>query len=178
MVDVILHGDRYKVFNLWLEAMNLPPSNLNKCISIYRNHIPSIYLFPEAIHMLKLFNNYPKYVVTDGNKLVQERKVKALKLEEYIKFTFITHRYGVINSKPSIFCFEKIKEIEGCDWKDMIYVGDDPTKDFVNLNKKGVNTVRILSGRHKDTKAAIGYDASISIGNLAQLSEYVEGFLL
>ena len=34
----------------------------------------------------------------------------------------------------------------------MIYIADDPTKDFINLNKKGSITVRIKKGRFADKK--------------------------
>ena len=34
----------------------------------------------------------------------------------------------------------------------MVYVGDDPNKDFVNLNPLGMKTVRVLTGRFKYQK--------------------------
>ena len=48
----------------------------------------------------------------------------------------------------------------------MIYVGDNPKKDFVNLNKKGSITIRILRGNFKNLKANKNYNAKYFIKNL------------
>tara|TARA_Y100000992_G_C21106881_1_gene415373 strand:+ start:368 stop:571 length:204 start_codon:yes stop_codon:yes gene_type:complete len=41
----------------------------------------------------------------------------------------------------------------------MVYIGDNPNKDFVNLNKKGSLTIRILRGTYKNKKVSKLYDA-------------------
>ena len=51
----------------------------------------------------------------------------------------------------------------------MIYVGDNPFKDFVNLNKLGVKTVRIMRGPYKDVMSNDQYDAKYHIKNLLQV---------
>jgi putative hydrolase of the HAD superfamily len=37
----------------------------------------------------------------------------------------------------------KITELEKTGWNDLVYLGDNPNKDFINLRKLGANTVRI-----------------------------------
>ena len=51
----------------------------------------------------------------------------------------------------------------------MVYVGDNPAKDFVNLIPLGMKTVRVLTGHHKDVVARPGFDAEITIPDLDQL---------
>ena len=55
---------------------------VRKCLSVYRGHQPAITLAPDARRCLARFAHYPKYIVTDGNKLVQANKIKAQGLEE------------------------------------------------------------------------------------------------
>ena len=60
----------------------------------------------------------------------------------------------------------------------MIYVGDNPAKDFVNLTPLGVQTVRVVTGEHAQIKAKPGYEAMYriaSIGELPQLLQRIAG---
>ena len=59
---------------------------------------------------------------------------------------------------------------ESCEWRNIIYVGDNPNKDFVSLNKMGAITIRVLTGYYSSFKASASYDAS-SINSLATLSD-------
>jgi putative hydrolase of the HAD superfamily len=108
---------------------------------------------------------------------VQLRKVRALKIEKYFKKIFITHRYGIKNSKPSIHCFSLIKQAEGCSWNDMVYIGDNPAKDFVNLNNVGMHTIRVLTGSHANVVANFKYNAKISIPSFNDLPCALEKLL-
>jgi putative hydrolase of the HAD superfamily len=116
--------------------------------------------------LLPQLKDYPLYLVTDGHKIVQQRKIEALGIAPLFRRVFITHRYGVKNAKPSTYCFERILELESCTWPEMTYIGDNPAKDFVSLNRQGANTVRVLTGLHSCAKAAPGYDAQHSIADL------------
>ena len=160
---------RKKIFDKLLKEKNVyNKSLLKKVISKYRAHEPNISLTSINYKFLKkLSNKYNLYLVTDGNKIVQRNKIKSLKISSLFKKIFITHQYGTINSKPSIYCFKKIKELENCFWKELIYIGDDPIKDFVNLNKKGVITARLMLGRFAKRKVSKKYDAKYKINNLS-----------
>jgi putative hydrolase of the HAD superfamily len=115
--------------------------------------------------------SYPLYLVTDGHKIVQQKKVTALGIEPQFQKIFITHRYGLRNAKPSTYCFDLIRKRERCQWADLVYVADNPAKDFVNLNKLRVRTVRVLTGAHKSTRAKKGHDARYTISNLSHLRQ-------
>ena len=111
----------------------------------------------------------PLYLVTDGHKIVQHLKVRSLGLERRFKRIFITHRFGKKYAKPSTYCFEKIKNSESCDWHEMMYIGDDPAKDFVNLKPLGIRTVRVLTGAHKDANYGEAFEASVVMHDLSAL---------
>ena len=168
MVNILDSMGRGMIFDLWLKEFGGYGKGLTKqCVNIYRHHTPNIKIFKNAKKLLPQLKDYPMYVLTDGHKIVQEKKLRALGIEKFFLHTFITHRYGIKNSKPSTYCFELIKKRENCRWEDMIYVGDNPFKDFVNLNKLGMKTARVLTGRHREVKAERGYDALYTIPDLS-----------
>jgi len=170
MLNLLRQNGRGRVFNDLLSNYGLSQGNIKKCLSIYRSHEPAISLYEEADDCLNRFKGIPKYIVTDGNKLVQENKIKALNLGQRVKFSFITHRYGRIHSKPSPYCFFKICEKEKCLPQQVIYVADNPGKDFVGIKPFGFITVRVLTGQYRNVSAAKAYQADYSINSLSELT--------
>jgi putative hydrolase of the HAD superfamily len=142
---------------------------VDTCVRVYRTHSPTIILNGEAKNLLSRLST-PCFLVTDGNKVVQHKKVTSLGIEPYFNKIYITHRYGIRHAKPSTRCFELIRKSLGCEWHDMIYIGDNPAKDFVNLKPLGVNTVRILTGEYSKTQAATAFDADFHISKLDELT--------
>lgn len=142
-----------------------------KCLSIYRLHKPNIQLYPDAIRCLKRFRNYPLYIVTDGNKVVQKNKIDALDIHENVKKVFITHRYGIKNAKPSVYCFDKIRQLEKAKPSDIVYIGDNPSKDFIGIKPHGYKTIQVLRGNYMHLNPGPDYLADIQIKGLDELSE-------
>lgn len=175
MIETLDNMGRGAIFDLWLKEYGAFSKGLTtKCINVYRHHSPNLHLFKSATELLPCLKEHPLYIVTDGHKLVQEQKVKSLCLDAHFRHIFITHRYGLQNAKPSTYCFELIKHREKCNWKDMLYVGDNPSKDFVNLNKLKMRTVRVLTGCHRNIQADDGYDAQFTIPDLTHFSALLQ----
>lgn len=170
---VLARDGRGRVFDRWLEGRGAwSRTRVKECVRVYRHHRPQITLFPEARRMLDRYRaRGPLYLVTDGHKIVQRNKVDALQLWPVFRRVFITHRFGIAAAKPSTLCFERIREAEGCDWSRLVYVGDNPAKDFVGLNRLGAFTVRVRTGVHRDRRAAPGFDAAASIADLSRLPQ-------
>lgn len=156
--DVLLHYGKYS------------KQLANKCVRVYRMHEPKIQLDPEAVACLKRFEEYSKYIVTDGNKVAQHNKVLALGLYSRVKHVYITHRYGKHNAKPSPYCFLQICKREGVSPEQVVYVGDNPNKDFLNIKKLGFRTVRILKGSFRDLQMPEEYEADCQIHSLDELT--------
>jgi putative hydrolase of the HAD superfamily len=174
MLDTLERHGRGAVFNSLLSSRQVASVGLvHECVRVYRHHSPNISLTKNAEHILSDFIS-PIYLVTDGHKLVQQNKVRALQIEHYFKKIFITHCYGIKHAKPSTYCFNIIRHIESCDWIDMIYVGDNPAKDFVNLTPLGVCTIRVMTGEHKNVIAKPGFEASHTIENLSELPKLLK----
>lgn len=176
MVKELAINGRGKIFDNVLEKYLLKTrKNIKKCVSIYRLHKPDIKLESDVVNLLlDLGKNHRLYIVTDGNKIVQNNKIKSLGVEKYIVKAFITYRYGLTASKPSLRCFEIIKNLEKVDWHDMVYIGDNPNKDFVNLNKVNAITIRVLQGDFALIEASKGYDAKFKINKLSDLKKTIK----
>lgn len=140
-----------------------------KCISIYRLHEPNIKLPDESIACLQLLKSYPLYLVTDGNKIVQYNKVKALGLEKWMKHCYITHRYGKKHAKPSPYCFKLIQQREKVAPQDIVYIADNPRKDFVGIKPLGFRTIRIMTSEYRHLELLEEYEAKLRIDSLKQL---------
>ncbi len=169
LLEVLERKGRGTVFNeLLARHGEYRHSAINDCIKTYRHHQPNIQLADAAKRLLNRLPP-PLYVVTDGHKVVQKNKVQALDIESLFTKVYITHRYGLRHAKPSTRCFELIRARERCAWTDLVYVGDNPAKDFVNLTPLGVQTVRVLTGIHKDAIAKPGFEATQVIQSLDHL---------
>lgn len=144
---------------------------VKKCLSIYRLHKPSIQLPQDSKNILEELQSYPLYLVTDGNKIVQSNKVKALGLEQFMKKCYITHRYGVCHSKPSPFCFQLIAQKEKVEPYNIVYIGDNPSKDFVGIKPLGFRTIRIMQGQHKQKNLSKDYEADRQIRSILELPQ-------
>lgn len=174
MMKTLSEVGRGAVFNRLLHSNGVLSSKLVKhCINTYRYHQPNIKLAAGAGRVLDSFKSR-SYLVTDGHKVVQYNKVKALDIQSRFNRIYITHRYGIRYAKPSIHCFELIKKRERCAWSEMFYVGDNPAKDFVNLNPLGVHTIRVLTGEHADVVAKERFDAKHKINSLDELQSVLK----
>ena len=167
-----LSGGRGRIFDDLLTEFGVySKKNVQKCLSVYHCHRPEIRLSGEADACLERFAKFPLYVVTDGNKLVQENKLRALGVPPRVKFCYITHRYGIKNAKPSPYCFLKICEREKVDPKEVFYIADNPNKDFVGIKPLGFKTIRILQGSYREILLTSEYEAENQIRSLNELTE-------
>ncbi|HOJ77869.1 MAG TPA: HAD family hydrolase [Bacillota bacterium] len=162
---------RGAVFDRLLQQYGIYSKGLvRRCLMVYRTHQPMLKLFPAAAACLDRFNEYPKYLVTDGNKLVQQRKIEALGIKHLFKHCYITHRYGIKNAKPSPYCFLKICERERLNPAQVVYIADNPQKDFVGIKPLGFKTIRLMQGQYRGLELAKDYEAEWRIGSLSDLT--------
>lgn len=171
LITALERDGRGKIFDTVLAEYGITGKTfIRKCLSVYRLHYPSIKLDTEAKDCLQRFSDHSKYLVTDGNKIVQANKVSALGIAKYFKGIFITHRYGVKNAKPSPYCFFIIAKKEKADPSQVIYIADNISKDFVNLKKNGFKTIRVDTGQYRHIQKPPEFHADITIPTLKDLT--------
>jgi putative hydrolase of the HAD superfamily len=142
-------------------------------VRVYRHHQPQISLPRESAAVLEALRPRPLYVVTDGHKIVQQAKIDALGIAPYLRHAYVTHRYGIGNRKPSTYVFELMMRRERCGPADLVYVGDDPNKDFRNLRPLGVHTIRVTTGRLAEAVVPAAEDAEWTVASIAAVPAIV-----
>tara|TARA_B110000263_G_C15299238_1_gene507088 strand:+ start:986 stop:1648 length:663 start_codon:yes stop_codon:yes gene_type:complete len=170
-LKIRIKQDRKNIIDDILVNFSIYSKNrVRKCLSIYRMHFPKIQLSADTKYCLNNLKNIPCYIVTDGNKIVQMNKIKALKLEKFMKKCYLTSNYGLNNAKPSPYCFLKICNLENVRPNEVVYVGDDPNKDFVGIKPLGFKTIRVLKGRYSNLRKTKKYQSNIVINSLRELN--------
>lgn len=127
------------------KKFGLSDTNLKeKCLSAYRKCKPSLTLYPGAERLLRHLKQrgIKTAILTDGRPEGQRAKIEALGLEKYFDEILITDELGgPIFRKPDTIGFEILQRKLGAAFDEMLYVGDNPAKDFIAPLKLGMRAV-------------------------------------
>lgn len=118
------------------------------CIKAYRYQVPDIHLYPGVKEMLISLKQqgYNIGIITDGRVEGQEAKIKALQLDKLVDKIIITDSLGSIEfRKPCTKSYILMSEYFNTNYSDMIYVGDNPKKDFIACEKLGIRAVYFVN---------------------------------
>lgn len=169
------------VFNRFYEKMNIEYSieDIKKDIFEYRNHIPKIKFFEDVIPTIKDLKSkgIKLGMITDGYKETQRNKIKVLDLEKYIDYIIVTDELGREFWKPHQKSFIMMKDYFNVEYNEMVYIGDNPLKDFKAGNDLGMNTIMISRMNKIYNKIVINkeYDAKLKINNFIFFDKYIGG---
>lgn len=138
------------------------PEHLARIVAIYRDHAPEIALFPDAEWALAHYGTGgPLGLITDGTHSMQARKVEALGIAPRFKEMIFTGALGGRDfHKPHPLSYEKIEAVLGDGATRFVYVGDNPSKDFVVPNARGWVSVMV----HRPEHARIHAKATVAHG--------------
>ncbi len=168
---------RGRNFDIALINYNLYDKNLvPKLVEVYRSHKPSIKLYPEVINTLQALRNkrFLLGLITDGLETVQHNKVQSLGIEGLFDLIVYTDKLGKHTQKPSQYPYEVVLRHFGVTAEEVIYVGDNPCKDFIGAKKLGFKSVRVLKGEHKDVKVSEEYEADCFIRDISELPQLID----
>ncbi len=165
---------RPRVFNALLAERRLSNDAglLRKMIHTYRSHFPKIQSHPDADAALaRLRPSHRLGVISDGVSETQWKKIDALGLRSRLDFLVVTSDIGPDCGKPNPKAFQLAAESLGIDHRECVYVGDNPTKDFVAPNSLGWMTVRIVreDGIYRNAVAPSGGHPQHTIRSLDEL---------
>jgi putative hydrolase of the HAD superfamily len=126
-------------------GLDLVENDILHLVELYRNHYPKISFYDDVIPtLMELMNKGIKLgMITDGFKVSQRNKLKALDAEKYFDQVIVTDELGKDFSKPNPKSFEIMKQNLGVDYGEIIYVGDNPQKDFYIAKYHPIHTCRI-----------------------------------
>lgn len=126
-----------KAIDVVFEAEEILEEKQN-ALGIYRNHFPTIRLYQGVSDMLCRLKSQGKKlgIITDGRPEGQRAKIKALDLEKQVDDIIITDELGGVQfRKPNKTAFCKMQEKWQLPFERMIYIGDNPNKDFIAPEK-------------------------------------------
>lgn len=121
----------------------LPKLLKQHLILAYRYHNPVINLQEGAKTLLTQlkYENTPVYLITDGRGITQRLKIDSLGIRDFFNDIFISEEVGA--GKPELDSFLTIKKQHPN--KKIVYVADNPIKDFIAPKNLGWGTVGILN---------------------------------
>ena len=104
--------------------------------------------FPEVHEVLATIAlRYDLALISDGRPEIQGRKLEALGMKRYFDSPIYTHALGLEARKPSAVAFNLIMSRFNVGGEQCVYVGNDPSKDFVAPAQLGWLSVQVL--RHE-----------------------------
>ncbi len=136
-------GERRQIFNRALERLgHCGDSHLiADLVAAYRGHPPQISLAPDAARFLERHRG-PFGLITDGPAETQNAKIVALGLDRWIENIRKTGDWPQGYGKPHPRAYEEMEGL-AADGGPMVYVADNPAKDFVTPKARGWITVQI-----------------------------------
>ena len=139
---------RENVFDRLFDFYQIPciAEDVKKLVSDYQSHIPQIKPFNDAmpcIHALQ--KKFRLGIITDGREIQQNRKIDALKIRALFDRIIITDCLGGIAfRKPNPKAFELMQESFDCGMSEIVYIGDNPQKDFYIKKTYPIKTIQVL----------------------------------
>ena len=167
-------GQRERVFDDALAGLGVAaePGLIGELVAVYRNHRPMIRLAPDATRALERHATRDRLaLLTDGYLVTQERKIEALGLRSCCDPVIATDQWGRDYWKPHPRGFTAIQSRFDRAPADFVYIGDNPSKDFLTPKTLGWKTIRIrrAGGLHAGQVAPPDHDADLTITTLDEL---------
>jgi putative hydrolase of the HAD superfamily len=139
-------GRRGRIFDEAVETLGIgsDPACVRRLIEIYRGHRPDIALAPDAARYLADPQLGPLALITDGRAATQRAKVMSLGIQERFGLIVYTGALGPGRGKPHPDAFMRVEEWAKPGPLSLVYVADNPLKDFVTPRARGWWTVQIV----------------------------------
>lgn len=143
----LFNTDHKNVFNRFLKDNGLSDDrdSVMELVEAYREHLPEIDYFDDVRPALEGLKN--KKIITgilsDGYSVTQRQKVRALGAENDFDIIILTDDLGRDAWKPSPRGFQIIEDRYKLSPDEILYVGDNPKKDFYLSRSAGIKTARI-----------------------------------
>ena len=176
----LMEENSKQVFNRLLQQYKLKFDNecINELINCYRNHKPRIEFYNDVEPLLNYLKNKKIKIgiISDGYMVTQENKLDVLNAYNIFDKIILTDELGRDYWKPNPKAFELMKEYFNIRYDEMIYIGDNPQKDFYIKKYYPIKTVRIIRNNSVYINEKYINDAreDLRIGNLKDLINNID----
>lgn len=166
------------VFNRLYDRLGVSydEEDIVELISEYRNHYPDISFYVDVIPCINKLKKIgiKTGIITDGYAVTQKQKLKKLNAYHYFDEIIITDELGRDYWKPHPLPFEMLRRKLHVEFDQMVYIGDNPQKDFYIREIYPIGTVRIhRNGFYEKNEYYKGIYEKYSINSLNQLIDLV-----
>ena len=143
-------------------------SEMDKVLSVYRSHKPDIPLYPGVAEMMEGLKarGVKVGIITDGRPEGQRNKLEALGLD--VDDAIVTDELGGVQfRKPCDIAFRIMMTRWRLNPADIVYVGDNPVKDFQAPQQLGMKSIwfRNADGIYQDPNKDSGW----TVRNISEL---------
>lgn len=143
-------------------------------VDVYRHHTPDIELLPGTRELLDELRSSgrPTGVISDGALASQSAKVQALGLGELVDGPVVlTDEWGRASWKPHPRAFLHVQQAWDLPPAEMVYVGDNPHKDFDAPRALGWACVRLRMPGQLHHEVADRIEPDVTVASATALSE-------
>ena len=140
-------GQRTRIFDDAVKQLGVTAGRdiVERLVDVYRNHSPDISLTGDSA---RYFGSAPKSrchaLITDGQGATQMAKVRSLGLDRILDCILCTGDWGLEYWKPHPRSFETIERQFGSRGHALVYIADNPVKDFVTPKARGWWTIQVV----------------------------------
>jgi len=155
MLDILQKEGRGKIFDNLLHSLGLyTKEKVKLLVYLYRSHRPIIHLYEDVLPTLECLRRYGTRlgIITDGMASVQRNKIVALGLNNLFDVIVCTDELGRDCWKPSTIPYKIALELLEARPSEAVYVGDDPSKDFLAPNSMGMLTIQVNRQTYQNLK--------------------------
>jgi putative hydrolase of the HAD superfamily len=163
------HGPSYPfIFDRLLEKLALPQSLVPLLVDVFLDADLQLSCFPDVKKILsQLKHRFKLGLLTDGRENIQRKKVRCLGVENFFDHILYSASLGLEKPSPELYQFFEMEfSLSG---KEIVYVGDNPNKDFVEAKRRSWRTIRILTGEYKTLSFPKHLEADICLLNFPLL---------
>jgi len=182
LIELCNEGFR-QVFNRWFDKKSIAytAEMIKALVREYHEHNPEIEFYNDVIVFLNELRKLKikTGIITDGDSNMQRCKLRTIEADKYFDKIIVTDELGPNYNKPNPYAFELMQQFFSIEYAEMMYVGDNPMKDFYVASKLPITTVRInRGGVYKDEAYLHNIKEQYKVNSLREivvlLGPYVE----
>ena len=169
-------GVRGSSFNALLARYPELTQDVPALVRCYREHAPDIAYLPGIEALLDELKNagMSLAVISDGPLVSQAAKANALNVSLYADPVVLTDAWGQDFWKPHVRAFEHVAAAFGLPPEQLVYIGDNPVKDFHAPTALGWRSVRLrLPGQVREALPHDETPPTEEVRSVGELRDYL-----
>ncbi|UCF92612.1 MAG: HAD family hydrolase [Desulfobacterales bacterium] len=160
------------IFDDFAELAGLNGGIVPELVEIFVRHEPKIDCFEGVLPMLARLNRkYKTGILTDGRADVQRRKIRSLGLHHQVNAIRCSYASG--QAKPDSRLYAWFEEQFQTPGRQLVYVGDNPKKDFPGAVKRNWKTVRVLTGEYASKNLTADIKTDLCLNSVIDLENFL-----